>query len=289
MQTGLGALIPLVVLIACSAPPKPIERPPAVQIEAACDGCTEPDEAFPDAPRVDPDMATIPAGWFTMGCDEPDWECEVAERPSHQVWLPAYRIDRHEVTRARYLECVAAGVCQAPELDGDDCNASDGDRSDHPINCVTWFNAETYCTWRNKRLPTEAEWEKAARGTNGATFPWGDDTADCDRAIMHDGTQSGCGRESTWPVGSRPKGASPYGLQDMAGNVWEWVNDWYEAGYPVGAVEEPGGPATGSERVIRSGSWDDLWAAKAMRTMARSSNAPDTSGGHLGFRCATGD
>lgn len=260
-----------------------------MQIEAACADCVEPDEPPPEAPPSDPDMAVISAGWFTMGCDEGDPECEEAERPTHQVWLPTYRIDRHEVTSARYLECVAAGACKAPELEGDQCNASRPERGDHPVNCVTWFDADSYCKWRKKRLPSEAEWEKAARGTNGATFPWGEDPADCERAIMYEGGQSGCGSGGTWPVGSRPKGASPYGLHDMAGNVWEWVGDWYETGYAAGAAEDPSGPATGSERVIRSGSWDDLWAAKAMRTVARSSNPPDTSGGHLGFRCAARD
>jgi formylglycine-generating enzyme required for sulfatase activity len=221
-----------------------------------------------------------------MGCDAGEWNCEEDERPAHRVWLPAFDMDRHEVTVAQYRVCVEDRSCTAAGADSDNCNASHSDRDDHPVNCVTWFDAKSYCAWQQKRLPSEAEWEKAARGTKQAMFPWGAAPATCERAIMSFGSGNGCDHGSTWPVGSRPTGASPYGAEDMAGNVWEWVEDWFVAGYASTPLRNPLGPATGTERVIRSGSWDDAWAEKAMRTVARSSNGPDTHGGHLGFRCA---
>jgi formylglycine-generating enzyme required for sulfatase activity len=220
-------------------------------------------------------MVYVPAGSFAMGSDEFD-----DEKPIHTVYLDTFWIDRTEVSNAQYRRCVEAGVCQVPTTcDLGDPTYDDGSKKDHPVVCVNWSQARTYCEWAGARLPTEAQWEKAARGTDGRTYPWGDSQPDCNRAQY-----GGCDGQ-TVPVGSIAAGTSPYGALDIAGNVWEWVADWYDADYYASSPERnPPGPATGAGRVLRGGSWGSHWYS--VRAAYRESGYPPARSYRIGFRCA---
>lgn len=236
-------------------------------------------------------MLLVPEGEFIMGSDV--WEQN--EMPSHKVFLEDFYIDEYEVTNIKYRKCIEAGACQEPDLNT--CYVwmedrwkqgvklgEDFKRDRYPVVCVKWEDANSYCMWAGKRLPTEAEWEKAARGTDGRTYPWGNEAATCEYAVMYDGG-IGCERRgSNQEVGSKPKGASPYGAMDMAGNVWEWVADWRDEKYYLNSpYKMPKGPATGTLRVLRGGSWD---YAKTVRSTIRSAAPPvDYRSSHVGFRC----
>lgn len=223
-------------------------------------------------------MVYIPEGEFTMGSNSRNYE-----KPVHKVNLSAFYIDKYEVTVDEYAACVKAGICNKPGT-GKYCNYSETERENHPINCVTWYDADTYCRWVGKRLPTEAEWERVARGTDEREYPWGNIEANCGYAVMNDG-KAGCGMDRTWPVGSKPKGASPYGVMDMAGNVWEWVTDWYDKDYYSRSPDRnPKGPDSGLHRVLRGGAWNH--PANLLRTTNRSWYLPDKYYNFIGFRCA---
>jgi formylglycine-generating enzyme required for sulfatase activity len=259
----------------------------AVAIEQACSApaCHAPAPSPEVAPPRE-GMVDVPAGTFERGCDA-NADCQPYSQPAHEVYLDHFAIDRVEVTVERYAVCVAEGGCSAAGNDGE-CTAARADGGELPINCVSWDQAQAYCAWADKRLPTEAEWEKAARGRDGRAFPWGNEPASCELAVMYDAGALGCGAGAPLPVGSRPQGASPYGALDMAGNLWEWTADWYRSGYDPALRDNPPGPEHGEERVVRGGSWDDMWGERAMRITERASNAPATSGRHLGFRCVVG-
>ena len=231
------------------------------------------------------EMVDVPAGAFTMGSTSGELFVGVYtadEKPQRTVTLSAFWIDKYEVTRAQWAECVTAGACL--EL------AWRPGAEDLPVTDVTWSRADAFCRWVGKRLPTEAEWEKAARGDDGRRFPWGSDAPTCDRANTRrvDASFSVLG-SCAWgpePVGSRPDGASPYGALDMAGNVAEWTADWYAAGYYATApTTDPRGPSGGGRRVVRGGSWDDSF----FRAADRSDYPPDGSYADVGFRCAADD
>ena len=232
-------------------------------------------------------MRFVPEGPFPMGTDDTE-EAYPQERPQHTVILSAYWIDETEVTNAQYQLCVEAGACDSPSVRTYYDNPA---RADHPVVYVTWEKAGDYCSWLadetgwDVHLPTEAQWEKAASWNPVADvkyrFPWGDD--DADPALLN---YQGSGLGSTTSVGSYPLGASPYGALDMAGNVWEWVSDWYGYDYydeTEGAVD-PLGPPSGTHHVMRGGSYgfDDHKA----RATHRDAGTTRASGAGLGFRCA---
>ena len=221
------------------------------------------------------ELVYVPEGAFLIGSAVDDAEADDDTKPQHMVYLDAYWIDKTEVTNDQYRKCVAVGSCAQPP-GSDYKNAA---RGRHPVVQVSWNDAMAYCEWAGRRLPTEAEWEKAARGTDGRIYPWGN--AAPDSALANFAQNLGW----TAAVGSYAAGASPYGAMDMAGNVWEWVGDWYGAGYYANAPRpNPRGPETGDGRVLRGGSW--LVASPLIRTTNRSWYFLDFRLVSNGFRCA---
>jgi len=264
------------------------------------------------------EMVLVPAGEFWMGStreevDRVIEECKKAgqpeasckdwnerELPQRRVTLDAFYIDRYEVTNALFARFVTAqgyrttaereghgwawqqkdGKWQWMKVDGAAWRTPNGlgtsAPSNHPVVQVSWHDVEAYCKWAGKRLPTEAEWEKAARGTDGRRYPWSETwdpaKANGDMTV-----------KTTTPVGSYPRGVSPYGVHDMAGNVWEWVQDWYGP-YPSGTVRNPSGPTSGQWRVVRGGSWGS--DPRHLRSADRSWPDPSYRDGSRGFRCA---
>ena len=233
-------------------------------------------------------MILIPAGPFTMGSNDglPN------ERPEHVVELDAYFIDQYEVTLALYRKFLDAGKHDSPPTWDDEAATTVGDR---PAIGMKWADAEAYCKWAGKRLPTEAEWEKAARGTDARRYPWGSmqpfvDIANYNRglwvseAVTLAAVTSGLEGMSV-RHGLKEGGRSPYGLNHMAGNAAEWVADWYDRDYYQNSPKKnPPGPAQGEKRVLRGGSWADL--PLALRVSARISAEPEFEDRRIGFRCA---
>jgi eukaryotic-like serine/threonine-protein kinase len=248
---------------------------------AALDAGTEPDCGSGPDGGTDAETVSIPAGPFWMGCnDAVDVECYGDERPYHEVTLSEYAVDRTEVTVEAYGACVQAGTCSSPDT-GESCNWNVMGHEKHPVNCVSWLDAQNYCAWAGKTLPTEAEWEKAARGSDGRRYPWGNATLTCARANY----LAPCVR-ATEAVGNHPCGASPYGALDMGGNVWEWVADWFDPSYySYSPSNDPPGSPSGSTRGTRGGSWDDgsRWVAASARDWAD----PSLRSSAYGFRCAS--
>ena len=218
-------------------------------------------------------LVRVPAGEFVMGGGE-----EADERPRHRVFVSEFWIDRDEVTRGEYAACVRDRACAPPAAAGD---------ATLPVTGVSWIDADAFCRHAGKRLPTEAEWEKAARGTDGRIFPWGND-ARCDRANFGNFEGEGrCPQNPGAPVAAGRNSESPYGARDLAGNVWEWVADRYDAAYyRRSPARDPTGPAAGARRVVRGG------ACCSMFGLPRASNRlafpPDYRDVDLGFRCARG-
>lgn len=232
------------------------------------------------------EMVLIPAGSFLMGCQQNEI-CSPDERPLHEVQLDNYFIDRTEVTNGEYSACVAAGACQPPHYFYSRTRTAyytNPQYASYPVMYVNWYQAEGYCTWAGKRLPTEAEWEKAARGEDGAgLYPWGAATPGCKRANL-----DFC-LGDTAAAGSFPLGSSPYGVLDMAGNVWEWTEDWYEAWYYIHSpASDPSGPGRGTHKVIRGGSW--FHSPLSARAAHRFEFEPGRWASFgLGFRCASSE
>jgi formylglycine-generating enzyme required for sulfatase activity len=260
-------------ILACRAREAPVATPaPAIHDDRRCLG----------------GLCKVPAGTFAMGCDvASDPECEPEEGPRHDVDVPAFAIDRLEVTVADWARCVEARGegCTRPGTGGR-CNWGRADRGAHPVNCVDWDQASAWCRWAGRRLCSEAEWERAARGSDGRRFAWGDATPTCDLAAMHaDGAGYGCGADSTLPAGSRPAGAGPFGSLDLTGNVFEWVEDDWHASY-AGApadgapwIERPRVPS----RVFRGGAVDA--GPRYLRATLRHNARPGDRFEYVGFRC----
>jgi eukaryotic-like serine/threonine-protein kinase len=236
-------------------------------------------------PSIDAALVHVPSSTVLMGSAPGQGADD--ERPRHAVRVSGFRLDRTEVTNGRYAACVAEGACKAPMLVTSEHRLhyfGDPAFADHPVIFVSWADADAFCHWANGRLPTEAEWELAARGPAPSvrTYPWGDEKPDCARANM--GGAEGCVGD-TDRVGKRPAGASPFGALDMAGNVWEWTADWYDAQYyDKSPSTDPKGPPTGTLKVMRGGCW--MSGADSLRVSCRKPELPSAWAPNVGFRCA---
>ena len=237
--------------------------------------------------QTPPDMVQIPAGCFQMGNSFPSGDSD--ERPVHTVcFLLPFSIDLYEVTNAKYAECVAAEACTAPSrADSYTRPTYYGDPAydNYPVIWVTWEQGNEYCTWAKKRLPTEAEWEYAARGDlAGNMYSWGDTISGSDANYRDSGDPED---NDTNAVGSYP--ANGYGLYDVAGNIWEWTNDWYDSVYYQYCVDnrirnDPQGPPTGTFRAMRGGSYSDF--THTLRVAGRDMYSSSGNYRYIGFRCA---
>lgn len=220
-------------------------------------------------------LVYIPAGDFIMGADDSDID---HEKPKHTVYLDAFWIDQDQVTNAMYASCVNSGGCKYNVSDETNPRFKDPAFATHPVVYVFWQDAVDYCTWAGGRLPTEAEWEKAARGENGGTYPWGENPPD--PGLANNKMAVG----DTRPVGSYPNGASVYGVEDMGSNVREWVSDWYDPNYySVSPRENPQGPASGEEKVLKGAAFGD--PDSYTRPADRLKHVPGSPGINRGFRC----
>lgn len=245
-------------------------------------------------PEAKEDMALISAGEFLMGtpgneaeemwekCNKVSpgclWDWFKAETPQHKVYLNAFLIDKYEVTNANYRKCVQAQICKSlPDTKLYD----DGKLANHPVVFSSWSMAKSYCEWAGKRLPTEAEWEKASRGEKGFIYPWGNEWMDGSCSSVLPGAQN-----MPCAAGAHSKGASPYGVMDMSGNVWEWAADWYDQSYYGNSpAQNPEGPVSGAYRVLRGGSWRSKFT-NILRGAFRNKLEPESTFDDLGFRCA---
>ena len=228
-------------------------------------------------------MDLVPAGEFTMGYNKGYDD----EKPEHLVYLDDYYIDRYEVTVAQFRKCVKAKSCKESDFfnsqDYKYCNYGQTGRDKHPMNCVSWHGLKAYCEWSDKRLPTEAEWEKAARGTDKRLYPWNSiPEPSCDYAVMPE-EGDGCGKDKTFEVGSKPKGVGPYGTMDLLGNVWEWCSDWYcDDYYGKSPNKNPKGCKKYDYKILRGGSWS--WGV--VRGSFRDYFNPERGYVNEGGRCA---
>ena len=220
-------------------------------------------------------MVLVPAGEFTMGSDKGDDD----EQPVHKVFLDSFYIDKFEVTNGRFAKFVEAIQSEPPW--GFKDKETSVLHADRPVRWVNWMDAVGYCLWAGKRLPTEAEWEKAARGTDARTYPWGNDAPTTAHAVF--GLKEGA--DTVSPIGNRDKGKSPYDVHDMAGNLYEWTTDWYdEQFYNKNPSINPKGPADGTAKVQRGGSYAN--GAYRLRSTFRTKGDPTEHDPNVGFRCA---
>ena len=233
-------------------------------------------------------LLCIPAGDFWMGSSESTPKAQDDEKPQRRIYLDAYWIDRTEVTNAMFTKCVESGYChkrdRSPYIFGIytsnwDLYYANPTYANFPVIMLSADEAGLYCQWAGRRQPSEAEWEKAARGTDGRTYPWGE-SIDCQRANYFE-----CEGDTT-DVNSHPSGASPYGVLNLAGNLWEWVADWYAVDtYASMPARNPTGPAAGKYHVLRGGAWGSL--TPGLRAANRAMGEPEHYyDNQMGIRCA---
>jgi iron(II)-dependent oxidoreductase len=233
-------------------------------------------------------MVMVPAGFFLMGSDPKiDRAAGPQEQPQHHVYVDAFLIDRYEISNVDYLSYVLATGAAWPRFWRDRPFADKMAR--HPVIGVSWNDADAYCRWARKRLPTEAEWEKAARGGDARIFPWGNEPAGWIKSnIAHPGSKRGVKYPPLANVDRYGNGMSPYGVHQMAGNVSEWVSDWFDPEYyRRGDDHNPTGPRNGHDKVFRGGSWNE--DPEVARSAGRNAGAPDHRSYLIGFRCAASD
>lgn len=295
----------MVLLFLLSAPAYPLElllkQAGGVKL-ADCDKRECPAvPAEPNGKLGYPGMVKITAGKFWRGCGKNDKQCEDDEKPGREILLSEFWGDKHEVTAGEYAECVKSGTCNGAGLNPHDwCTYGKAGKSEHPINCVQWAEAKTYCESVEKRLPTEAEWEKAARGVDGRTYVWGEgwpppvrvanlaDTAAKSFSdwppgwATIDGYNDGFGLTS--PVCSFDASKNPNGLCDMAGNVWEWVADGYDKNFYASSPGNNPVSSSGATRVLRGASFN-YNEPRLVRVSARYGHVPTYRSGFIGFRC----
>jgi eukaryotic-like serine/threonine-protein kinase len=291
---GAGGGQPTAIPVATAFP---TNTPPAVNAPAEVSGGGTAGEERVSSVDGMP-AVYVPEGTFRMGGLDVDAQSD--EMPAHSVTMKAFWMDKFEVTNGMYFACVQAGACEPPQYfksESRDSYFNNAEFNDFPVVYVAWIQADAYCKWAGRRLPTEAEWERAARGDDFRIYPWGDERPDNSRGNFNYFVGD------TTRVGSYPAGASPYGVLDMAGNVTEWVSDYYDSGYYAqGASVNPTGPGARSNyfsRVLRGGTYQD--AFKDVRLANRASirgsnpNAPDPLSTDylgevspkIGFRCAS--
>ena len=264
----------LIALAAIATSANPSDHPPIIDFRP-----TTPSPKKSPEPQHKRDNATVPphttatkpaatvhvpAGPFLYGSDTGFGKAA----PAQWQWLPAFDIHQYEVTVDRYRQCVQQGSCTAPVTRYPECNWPLPERENHPINCVTWKQANSFCAAHDMRLPSEQEWEKAARGPAGYPHSWGGDDATCSHAVLFRGEDGSCGINGTLPVGSKPKGRSPYGAEDMIGNVWEWTAST---------------PTAEGRRILRGASWGS--PEKDATATHRFAVFPHAADKHVGFRC----
>jgi formylglycine-generating enzyme required for sulfatase activity len=251
----------------------PLVASPRVAIEAPSPGTQK------RSPVDGMTLIYVPAGHFRMGSYARFRQSTLSEQSSPQVYLDAFWISRTQVTNAMYSACVAAGACNKPIRKEINPHYYDHRYKDHPVVYVTWSDAQLYCAWIGGRLPTEAEWEKAARAEDWHAYAWGGADPGPKYANVNNS------QKSTTSVGKYPDGASPYGVLDLGGNVREWVGDWFVSSlYLPSPPDNPVGPDKGSKRVLKSASWFD--PAKFSRISNRQAHEPESAGYNRGFRCA---
>jgi formylglycine-generating enzyme required for sulfatase activity len=270
-------MLVLVALLGLAASPAMAAPPDEKGAKELVTG-QKPSQEKPAAPKPPlGSMVVIPSGEFTMGSQDGDAD----ERPEHKVQVDSFSIDVYEVTVGQYAEFLRAEGFHSP-LDWNTMNQLAYQK--RPVSNVDWADAAAYCKWAGKRLPTEAEWEKAARGTDGRVYPWGNDPPTSLHANY--GKTGSHNYEALAPVGALEKGKSPYGLYDMAGNVWEWVSDWYDNNYYKNSPQQnPEGLPTGGFKVIRGGAWNT--SARTLRSSDRYWDPPSFRSLYFpGFRCA---
>jgi serine/threonine-protein kinase len=281
---GLAGLTGIVILVLTREADRPGQRSAAVLPEPAPStskpaGPTHASSKPHETGLVAETMVAVPAGSYPMGCPERDSQrCFSDEKPAHSVALGPFAIMRREVTVAEFQSCVRSGHCPKPG-DGKGCSSTGADAGEEPVRCVGWQAARKYCEQQGWRLPTEEQWEAAARGTDGRSFPWGEDPPSCKRGAFGGKAAAGCAHGGPLPVGSRAEDRSWIGVLDMGGSVREWTDSDYRP-YPGGTVE-----AGVTGKVNRGGSWV-MAPEKANTSHTRVVDDPGEARPDLGFRCA---